>query len=395
MAVDVVVPKQGWTMEEGTFLGWLKEDGEAVVEGEPLFILETEKATQEVEAIESGTLRISAAAPDSDETVPVGTLLGHILQEGETVPAASTSDSGAERPMEPAAVTPRRGGTSARSSRPPPISPRARRVAGELGVDAASLSGTGSTGRIVARDIRQAANSQQPQGGIAVRATAKRNVIAAHMAMSSRSTAAVTLTTDADATELVLLRQRLQAAASSSEAAPTYTDLIIKLTSLSLSRHPALNSQWRDDGVVILDEIHIGVAVDTEHGLTVPVLHNVAEMTRTEIATTSRSLAEKARARRLSPRDAEGGTFTITNLGSYGIDAFTPIINAPQCAILGVGRIVRKPWVHEDQIVVRERMVLSLTFDHRAIDGGPAARFLGTLRELIEQPDAVEASRNR
>jgi pyruvate dehydrogenase E2 component (dihydrolipoamide acetyltransferase) len=203
------------------------------------------------------------------------------------------------------------------------------------------------------------------------------------MSRSAHSTAPVTLTTEVDATELVALRERLKA--QSPARAPTYTDLIIKLTQVALERHPTLNAYWNNDQLWVLDDIHIGLAVDTEEGLLVPVVRDVQKLDLDAVAEESRALAEKARSRQLSPDELQGGTFTITNLGAYGIDAFTPIINTPECAILGVGRIVRKPAVHEDRIVPRDQMALSLTFDHRAVDGGPAARFLGTVRELIEE----------
>jgi len=398
MAVEVLVPRLGWTMEEGTFGGWLKGDGDEVQEGDPLFVLESDKATQEVEAIESGILRIAGDAPESGATVLVGVLLGYIVQPGESVPVAK-EPAAAEKGRQAAAASSLSSAASpsvVRSLRSgkttPTISPRARRIANELGIDWTGLQGSGSSGRIVEKDVRLATESTPARSmggprGRALPTTQLRRIIAQRMSASAHLTAPVTLTTEVDATELVALRERLKAQAPS--RAPTYTDLIVKLTAVALQRHPKLNAYWRDDQLLILEDIHIGIAVDTEDGLLVPVVRNVQNLDFASIAEESRSLAEKARSRRLSPDELQGGTFTITNLGSYGIDAFTPIINAPECAVLGVGRIVRKPAVHEDRVVPRDQLALSLTFDHRAVDGGPAARFLGTIRELLEEPGSI------
>ena len=404
MAIEVLVPRLGWTMEEGTFGGWLKNDGDAVLEGEPLFALESEKATQEVEAIESGFLRIPNDSPPSGAVVEVGDLLGYILQTGEPEPdagARATSSATRERAAEtegrplakgPRAVqeTPPSAGSRAA------ISPRARRVAGELGVDWTTLKGSGRSGRIEERDVRLAAEGAHPAeastaAGRAVPHSRMRRLIAEHMAASAHSTAAVTLTTEADATELVQLRDELKAGASPGEATPTYTDLIVKLTQMALNQHESLNAHFTDDALVIFDDIHIAIAVETDKGLVAPVLRDVAKKDLTAIAKESRSLRDRARSQKLGPDELQGGTFTITNLGTYGIDAFTPIINANQCAILGIGRIRLEPAVHEDRVVPRNKIALSLTFDHRAVDGAPAAEFLGTVRELIEAPDKWQA----
>jgi pyruvate dehydrogenase E2 component (dihydrolipoamide acetyltransferase) len=207
------------------------------------------------------------------------------------------------------------------------------------------------------------------------------------MAESAQTVAAVTLTTEADASELVALREQMKAVLTPrGRLVPGYTDLIVKLTAVALQEHPLLNASWKESEIVIPDDIHIAVAVDTDAGLLVPVVRSVPFKSVEQIAGELRTLAEKAHSRQLSPDDLQGGTFTVTNLGMYGIDAFTPIVNLPQCAILGVGRIISKPAVHNDQVVPRAMMALSLTFDHRVVDGGPAARFLNTVREYVEQP---------
>jgi pyruvate dehydrogenase E2 component (dihydrolipoamide acetyltransferase) len=264
----------------------------------------------------------------------------------------------------------------------PAISPRARRIAHDLGIDWTRLKGTGRTGRIRERDVRAALNKESTGTDRPQPLTPARRAIAAKMLSSLRATAPVTLTTMADATNLVTLRQRFKA----ESPAPSYTDLIVKLTAAALQEHPALNARWEDEGIVLCRGIHICFAVDTEAGLVAPVLRDVPALGVQQLAARSRGLVERARSRKLSAEEMQGGTFTVSNLGSFGIDAFTPIINHPECAILGVGRIRRQPAVIEEQIVPRDMVTLSLTFDHRIVDGAPAARFLDTLRRFIEDP---------
>jgi pyruvate dehydrogenase E2 component (dihydrolipoamide acetyltransferase) len=208
------------------------------------------------------------------------------------------------------------------------------------------------------------------------------------MVTSLRATASATLTTSADASNLVALRQQFRAG-SPQAIVPTYTDLIIKLSALALQAHPALNSRWEEEGIVQCRGIHIAFAVDTEAGLVAPVIRDVPALSLAQLAARSRELAERAHSRKLTADDMQGGTFTVSNLGPFGIDAFTPIINYPECAILGVGRIRKQPAVVGDQIVARDLVTLSLTFDHRIVDGAPAARFLNTLRQGIEQPETT------
>lgn len=215
----------------------------------------------------------------------------------------------------------------------------------------------------------------------------RRQVIAQRMSESAHTTAAVSLTTEADATELVSLRERLKAVlAPRGMIVPSYTDLLIKLTAAALQQHPGLNAHVMTDRSIVFHRIDIGMAVDTGLGLVVPVIRDVSSKSIEQIAQEGRALAARAREGSLSPSDLEGGTFTLTNLGMFGVDAFAPIINAPQCAILGVGRIIAKPAVYDGQVVPRHMITLSLTFDHRAVDGAPAARFLATVREFVEEP---------
>jgi pyruvate dehydrogenase E2 component (dihydrolipoamide acetyltransferase) len=406
MAIAITVPRLGWTMEEGTFVQWLKRDGEPVKAGEQLFILEGEKAAQEVESIDSGILRIPPDAPQPGATVAVGALLGYLLGPGEPAPWETVGASGGARRGQVGAALPTaatRAQAEAPASHRPPrspgtkpaISPRARRVARELGVDWSQLDGSGRTGRIRERDVRAAARSAETVAAPATEPTVPsrvvpltpvRRLIAERMLAGAHTTAPVTLTTRADATNLVSLRNQFKASPSPDAIVPSYADFILKLTALALHEHRLLNACWTAEGIAVSEAIHIGIAVDTEAGLVVPVVRDVQTLSLRQIAARSRELIEQARVRKLTPEQMQGGTFTITNLGMYGIDAFTPIINLPQCAILGLGRIQREPAVQDDRIVPRDLMTLSLTFDHRVIDGGPAARFLDTVRRHIEQP---------
>ena len=292
----------------------------------------------------------------------------------------------------------------------PLITPRARLAARDLGIAIDQLSGTGRGGRIRERDVHQAvtngaepsfvssrgATAGLPSSAAVVRPASEtpsapssniRAAIARRLVAGLHAMAPVTLTTRADATNLVNLRAQFQATATDDAPVPSLTDIIIKLTALALDRHPLLNASWQEDRVVENDTIAIGLAVDCEAGLFVPVLHDVPALGLRDIAARSRELIEKARGRRLSSADLEGGTFTVSNLGMLGIDAFTPIINPPQAAVLGIGAIRREPVYQSDgSLAPRDLTTLSLTFDHRVVDGAPAARFLQTLVTAIENP---------
>jgi pyruvate dehydrogenase E2 component (dihydrolipoamide acetyltransferase) len=377
MANEITVPRLGWTMEEGTFGGWLKTDGDSVREGDELFTLESDKASEAITALDAGILRVPADGPRPGDVVKVGQRLGYLVAPGEAVPAAEVAVAATVRETtSPVSQTSERKLPS-RSRRA--ISPRARRAARQLGIDWTHLIGSGRTGRIIERDIRTAvgrpaAERVQPLSPI-------RRLTAQRMAASSHTAAPVTLTTRADATRLRELREQSKAEGA---LVPGYTELILSFTAQALRRHPLLNARWQEDGVVLCDCIHIGVAVDTPAGLFVPVVRDADRLGLDQLAAQVQDLADRARSRRLRAEEMEGGTFTLTNLGMYGIDAFTPIINLPECAVLGVGRVVAEPAIHEGKIVPRDRVTLSLTFDHRVVDGAPAARFLNEVRLQIE-----------
>ncbi len=399
MAITITIPRLGWNMDQGVFIGWLKQEGETVRPGDPLFTLEGEKATQDIEASDAGILRIPSTAPSAGDTVAVGTMIGYLLAPGEAEPLSHSpvAENGAEREsadvLETVVVT-EIGKSSNRRDRPR-ISPLARRIARELSVNWTRLRGSGCTGRIRKVDIVAAARARAEHeplldnvviSGRSVPIGPTRRTIAARMVESRSSTAPVTLNTTADATNLVNLRTQFKTASPPGRELPGYTDFLVKLTAMALRDHPMLHARWSGDRLVIPDEPHIGIAVDTDEGLVVPVIRGAAGLGLGAIVARARDLVGRARERRLQSEEMQGGTFTITNLGSFGVETFTPIINPPECAVLGIGRIVREPVMNGDQIVARERMGLSLTFDHRIVDGAPAARFLQSLVRLIENP---------
>ena len=466
MAYDIRIPRLGWSMEEGTFVRWLKAQGDRVKPSEPLFELEGEKSVEPVESLDGGILHVPSGAPGEGAVVKVGTLIGWLLADGEAPPAyapevpqapaaapalAAAPASVPSHPAAAAAPAPRSAGKVG-GPVGGPTSPTVRRLARELGVDVETVAGSGPAGRIMADDVFHvavagvggatgSAGGRRPstpraratasrlgvdwamlpgsgRGGrvreadvlgaarpaAAVERSAnprlaglpkRRRTIAERMLASQAENAPVTLHTRADVTALAALRSRLKF--SGTLPVPAYTDLLAKLVADVLLRHPNLAGCWDLSGALVYpdaDSLHIGIAVDTEAGLLVPVVRDVGRRTLAEITAESRELIEKARTQKLPAAAMEGGVFTITNLGGLRIDEFTPIINGPQTAILGVGAIRRESVVVADSsgaesIAIRDLMTLSLTFDHCRVDGGPAARFLDDLRRAIESPESV------
>lgn len=412
MAHEIVIPRLGWSMEEGTFVGWMKGDGDTVQCGEVLFELEGEKAVQEIEAVDAGILRIPSTGPQPGSVLKVGTVVGYLVAAGEQTPGIAslspvveTADGGAVVPddVQLASPSPPRGRQAIASNTQPHsisepsafASPRARRVASELGLDWTRLSGSGDRGRVRESDVRAAAardgsSTSASRQGQRLPIASRRRVIAQRMVASRQQTVPVTLTTKADATNLVNLREQFRTLGGSTPI-PSYQDIITRLVAGVLKRHPLLTGRWDEDAIVVPadDELHLGIAVDTKEGLLVPVVRNAGGLSLTDLADLSRRLVEQARAGQLVAADMHGGVFTISNLGAFGIDAFTPIINLPEAAILGLGTIRREPVVLDDgQIVARHQLSLSLTIDHRIVDGAPAARFLQDVASAIANPSA-------
>ena len=369
MPVEVVMPKFGLTMQEGTIQQWFKAEGEAIKAGEPLFEVETEKVLYEVESPANGT--VAKLLYPLESKVPCANVVAVIAVPGEDAAAVAAAYA-----AKASSVVAQR----ARTSAPPAqrtaaavtgaivATPAARKSAKERGIDLTTVKGTGPGGRITREDVEAAAAAPASQE---TALHGMRKSIAERMFKSLQSTAQLTITTEVDVTPLVARREQLK-----KQFDLTYTDMLIEVVARALVAHPRLRVTAEGDVIQRHDEINVGIAVALEEGLIVPVVRHADQKSLQQIAEESRVLAEKARAGSLSVDDVSGGIFTITNLGMYGVDAFTPIINQPQIAILGVGRIVQKPAVHDGQIAVRSMMVLSLTFDHRIVDGAPAAAFL-------------------
>jgi len=474
MAIKVLVPPLGQTVDTVTLVTWYKNEGETVAQGEPLFVIETDKATLDVEAPASGVLRqmtaqpgdvvkvLSAialiAAPDEavdspqppspprpcpeprrravtqDTPFPLPDQereerrgeVGQVsipadrgqrifisprarrLVEEHNIPLTALQATGPEgasverdvRAYLDAQTTPstllRTGpSTLLRTGRTgPSITPVARRMAEETGLDWRSLTGSGPRGRITRDDVARAleaaakvAEAAPPTTEInevveAIPLRSVRAVIAERMARSVTTTAHVTLTAEADATALVKLRRQL----IQDGVHASYNDLFLYVLGRVLREHPQLNASLERDTVKLWRRIHIGLAVDTERGLLVPVVRDVDQKGLLQLAEETQFLVERAQTGQCTPDELSGGTFTLTNLGMFGIDAFTPLINLPECAILGVGRIKRQPAMVGEKVVGRQMVWLSLTFDHRLVDGGPAARFLQRVVQLVERP---------
>ncbi len=441
MAHSVIMPKLGLTMTTGRVIRWLVGEGAEVSKGQVLTEIESDKAVMEVEAPAGGILGRIVAAEGAE--VPVGQVIGWVIAPGEAVPEvqAAAAAEGAGAPGAQVGAEPTAAAKAEPSAERVLATPRARKLAQELGVklsqvrgsgpkgritaddvtaaaataerkrvkaspvarrlaegaglDLSTVRGTGPGGRISREDVEAALAAQRPAAQAIVEAAPAaatalsgiRRTIAERMSASHATTARVTLFTEADATSLVSWRERLKAQALEKGAEPpSYNDLLIKLVAAALREFPYMNASLTADGIQQWPQVHVGLAIDTERGLIVPVVRDADRQDVWEIAAEVRRLAARTRDGTVTPDELHGGTFTITNLGMFGVDGFTPIINLPECAILGVGRIVTKPVVWEGQICARQRMVLSLTFDHRVVDGAPAARFLQRVAQLIEEP---------
>ena len=412
MPTAITLPRLGWSMEEGVFIEWLKRDGESVKSGDALFTIESDKAAQEVEAIDAGTLHVPANGPQRGDKIKVGAAIGYLLADGETseavrgsiTPAAAVEDQSARQPasesggkkqgkplpLADVVATERKQGAPL-ASPAAPASPRARRAAREKGVSLEHVSPSGMSGRIRERDVLKVWNerSADSEKWEVIETQSMRRTIAERMVRSLNSTAPVTIHRRCDAVELVNLRNQLKQAAENAEG-PSFNDILIKIVAGALRRHPMLAARWVSDQIEIPKALHIGFAVDSEHGLFVPVVRDVLQLSLREVTGASRLLIEAARAGELKQAQMQDGCFTMTSLGSFGVESFTPIINHPQTAILGVGAIRREAVAMEDGTLTnRHQLTLSLTFDHRIVDGAPAARFLQNVCERIENPFAA------
>jgi pyruvate dehydrogenase E2 component (dihydrolipoamide acetyltransferase) len=427
---DVIMPALGMSQKTGVLLRWLKREGENVTKGEPVMEVETDKATVEIEAPASGKLsRVNAREGDE---VPVGQVVAVILPPGkmleEPAPQKPSGDIevsplarriAEERGVDLSQVKPagervrkedvlaylehsqtpegapamaEREGASPSGLRIP-ASPKARRIAAESGLDLHTLSGSGLEGAVLAADVIKAlsaAPTVRPKPASEEKLESLGStwkVMANRMAESWTSAPHFYLVREVHAAGLVDMRQRVSAALlRRGGIKPTYTDLLVKLAAAALRDHPRLNASWAENGIQNHTEINIGLAVGIEDGLVVPVIHNVDRLSLAEIAAQRQDLSDRAGEHRLRPEELSGGTFTITNLGMYNVDAFMAVLNPPQAAILAVGRIADRVVPENGQPVVRPMLVLTLSCDHRVADGVRAAKFLDDLTLLVEEP---------
>jgi pyruvate dehydrogenase E2 component (dihydrolipoamide acetyltransferase) len=404
MALEVTLPRLGQGMESGTIVRWLKSEGDRVEKGEALYELDTEKVTQEVEADASGVL-LQILAQEGDD-IEVGKRIAVIGEEGEEVPAAEAEteqEVGEEEREEGSPGQARedereRGRAAAAEEAEQPeapartnggrlkASPLARRIARERGIDLGALTGTGPEGRIVAEDVERATAAPAhapaaaaPLEAETVKLTSLRRTIARRLTEAWEAPV-FQITMSADMTRALALRERLR------DDGVTVTDLLVKLAAIALLRHREMNAHFAGDELRIFPNAHIGLAVATERGLLVPVIREAERKPVTELAAERAQLVARAREGKLVQEDLEGGTFTISNLGMFGVEQFVAVLNPPQAAILAVGAIEQRPVLENGEFVPRPLMALTLTCDHRAVDGAKAAEFLRELKTLLEEP---------
>jgi pyruvate dehydrogenase E2 component (dihydrolipoamide acetyltransferase) len=418
------MPVLSTTMEEGTVAEWLKREGDSVARDEPLLMVEMDKGTLEVPAPASGVLRRIMVQPGT--TVPVRTLIAEIGTADEVLPAVTPAtretpprlfasprarmrarslgiELGALRGSGPhgriveadvLAATPAEAVESAEAPARVAATPLARRLAEQHGLELSSVRGTGPGGRVTQDDVVRATQptvDHEPGDGVQPLSRIRR-ITAERMAASARTTARVSLFLDADFSEAVRFRRQLEPEFARLGVARLPWDAIIaRAAALGLAEHRHMLAQWVEgEGLRAMQDVDVGVAVTLEpEGLVVPVLRGADRRSLRELAADLLELVAKARAGRLSPTEMQGGGFSITNLGAYRVDGFTPILNPPETAILGVGRIADKPVVVDGEIVPRSMCTLSLSFDHRVVDGAPAAAFLARIAELLERPYAL------
>jgi pyruvate dehydrogenase E2 component (dihydrolipoamide acetyltransferase) len=398
MPVNIILPQWGMGMNDGTVIKWLKKVGDPVSKGEQLVEIESSKVNAEVEATANGTL--GRIIVQEGTTVNIGTVLGLLLAEGETAAdlppeAAPAPSTAASRPGTPAAASARPVAGASRTGGNAVVTPRARKLAKDLGVDVENITGTGPSGRITEDDVRKAAEgggqaaAPAPASTVPVREviplTGMRGTIARRMSASAQ-VPTVTLNTHADVTLAIELQRELLKAWRTERIRPQYQDLVLAAVAKALTETPQANAHLVGNEIRILDEVNLGVAVALPEGLVVPVIHNAGKKSVLEIAKEVRDLAKAAKDGTIKIDQMTGSTFSITNLGAYDIEAFDPLLNPPEIGILGLGRVEERTAVIDDQIVIRSIGHLSLTFDHRAWDGAPAAEFLRTIVRHLKEP---------
>jgi pyruvate dehydrogenase E2 component (dihydrolipoyllysine-residue acetyltransferase) len=407
MPTDLKLPRLGQGMESGVIVRWLKSEGDAVKKGEPLYELDTDKVTQEVEAEVDGRL-VQIVVPEGE--IEVGATVAIIESDGAAEPADAASaresvETGVPEEPEPVAEVKSPGEEPAGTSSPRPpegraqaarvkASPLARRIARERGVELESLQGTGPEGRILAEDVERAAAAGPPSPAPVAMPQAEVEVVqlsSVRKTIARRLTEAWTapvfqLGISADMSEALALREKLVERLAEGDVKPTVNDVLVKLSAVALMRHAPVNATFSGEEIQRHPNAHVGIAVAAPQGLVVPVIRGAERLTVQEIARVRADLVGRARDNKLKLPDLEGGTFTISNLGMFGVETFTAVLNPPQVAILAVGAVKDEAVVTDGELGVAPIVRLTLTCDHRAIDGADGAEFLQTLVALIEQP---------
>ncbi|OAZ59977.1 Dihydrolipoyllysine-residue succinyltransferase [Bacillus siamensis] len=392
MAVKVVMPKLGMAMKKGEVSVWNKKVGDPVEKGESIASINSEKIEMDIEAPESGTLLHIKVK--EGEGVPPGTAICYIGENGEEVREKETPapENEGKPQAEPEHIPAPKAGQKRKHR--VKISPVARKMAEKAGLKVDTLNGTGPGGRIVKADVIKAMKTEaEPQSSVQTTqpegkpASAMRKVIADRMHKSLQNSAQLTLTVKADITELVKWQQQLaDSAKKRSGVKLTVTHFVSRAAVLALKQHPELNSSYQEERIITYPYVHLGMAVSLENGLVVPVIRDAEKLSFLELADHISTSARRAREGNASGDDLCGSTFSITNLGGYGIEHFTPILNPPEAGILGVGASYETPAFKGDELVKSTILPLSLTFDHRVCDGAPAADFLKTVKTLLEEP---------
>jgi len=428
VATDIVMPRLSDSMEEGTILRWLKSPGDPVEQGEELVEIETDKANMVYEADAGGTL-IEVIAAEGD-TLPIGEVIARVGEPGE----APSGDGASAKPKEPSASEPQPSPAPEEAAAPQPAAPQAeaqataaptgdgrvkasplaRRIAREKGLELAALAGSGPGGRIVKADVERAIEAGPPPAaapeappaaapagptpGAAERPeTAKGSVsfedltklqstVARRMAESKATAPHFYLSVEADMTRAVEARGRLKAAAGEGEPVPSFNDMVVKACAIALREHPRANGAYRDGRLELYSRVNVGVAVAARDALVVPTLFDADTKGLRQIAIEARALAQRVREATITPPELSGGTFTVSNLGMFGISSFAAVINPPQAGILAVGAIAEKPVVRDGELAIGHMMSMTLACDHRILYGADGARFLDRIRNLVEEP---------
>lgn len=415
MAIEVTMPQMGADMTEGTLLKWLKQVGDSVQRGDILAEIETDKATVELEAYESGTI-LKQLASEGD-VVPVGDVIALLGDPSEAAPEVDRkppAETPARRAIEPEAKERAVASTAAAAPAAETdasgrirVSPVARRMARDAGVDITALSGSGPDGRILRRDIesaiaagtrkappaepaaaRSAAPAARPAAGAIEGLSKMRQAIARRMTLSKQTQPHYYLTLDIDMTAALAFREQLNASATD-EQRVSINDLVVKACAIALDRHPKFNAEFSEEGLVHHERENVCIGVALDDGLIAPAILDCQSKSLGRIAAESKDLVNRAREGRLKADELSDGTFTITNLGAFGVETLIGIINPPQAAILGVGSVMPQAVVRDGEVVVRQMMKVALSADHRVSDGAEGARFIKEIQALLEGPAAL------